>query len=162
MRQVLQDALLGKEWRSANRNTYMILYVFLLEVCEQWNCSWEMLQYSSRNALHFFFLSKFLHAPITTEWRFPSHVLAQNFKKNNQKKRQAKKNSHIKFKTKANKLSVHGFLKSCSWVWRLSELCYAIKHGQIFFTHDGNLAFYFFGKFIFYFIILYFISWRGF
>lgn len=147
MRQVLQDAFLGKKWQSANGNTYMILYVFMFEGCEQWNCSWEMLQYSSRNALYFFFLNKILHVPITTEQRLPSHVFAQDIKKRPKKGKQ--KTSHIKFKKKGYKLSigrlVHTLLKSYSY-WSLSELFDATKHDHTFFTDKGNLAFYFFGK----------------
>lgn len=36
LRRVLQDAFLGKKWQGVPyENTYMILYVFLLEVCEE-------------------------------------------------------------------------------------------------------------------------------
>lgn len=97
---------------------------------------------------------------ISSSWKSSyMHLLLQNGDfllmslpktlKNRPKKKASKKTSHIKFKTKGNKLSVgrlvHTLLKSCSF-WSLSELFNAIKHGQIFFTGDENLAFYFFGK----------------
>lgn len=147
MRQVLQDAFLGKKWQSANGNTYMILYVFMFEGCEQWNCSWEMLQYSSRNALYSSSSTRSYMYLLLQNRDFLLMSLPKTLKKDQKKGKQ--KTSHIKFKKKGNKLSigrlVHTLLKSYSY-WSLSELFDVIKHGHTFFTDKGNLAFYFFGK----------------
>lgn len=157
LRRVLQDAFLGKKWQ---RVLMGILIWFFMFSCLKYvnsetaaekccNIPVGMLLISSSST------SSYMHL-LLQNGDLLLMSLPKTLNKKTKKKKASKNTSHIKFKTKGNKLSVgrlvHTLLKSCS-CWGLSELFDSIKRGWIFFTNDGNLAIYFFGKSVLFFVL---------
>lgn len=123
-----------KMTKCVDRSTYIVFYVLVPEVCEQWNCR------SSEMTLGMLFIvssSKSSYMQLLPE---NGDFLLVSLPKTKKKQ----KPPYIKFKRKGNKLSVgrlvHTFLNSSSH-WSLWEFSDDLEHGQDFSTDNENLDF---------------------